>query len=349
MVVSDLYLGDAAPLAGVEASWPALARLARYGALTALPQGWRSWLARWLGSEDIAAASPAAVAAAAADSLAPEGSRAVWVWLADPVELRAGLTSVHLTALLRLDAAEQSELCRGFDEIFAETGYRLSPTRCGRFLAVGPFAQGEAERSDPARWLGSSLAGAFAQRRAGESFRRLGAEIEMWLHGHPLNERRARERRPPVSALWMWGGGAPLARANAAARSASSEDGRAQAELFGDDPFVEGLSHLTGARWSPAPLSLASVAPSAERTVIQIELFGTEAQRGRLAARASPIACAAETLEREWIVPGLERLDRRDIERLVVVAGDRQVSLTRRDGWKRWRRRRPALAALAGP
>ena len=36
--------------------------------------------------------------------------------------------------------------------------------------------------------------------------RRLGAEIEMWLHGHAA-QRRARRAsvKPPVNALWLWG------------------------------------------------------------------------------------------------------------------------------------------------
>jgi len=350
MVVSDLYLGETAPQDVRESRWPALAHLARFSAVRALPQGWRSWLAHWLGSYGMAAASPAAVAATVCDALRLESSRPTWVWLADPVELSAGLTSVHLTALLRLDAAEQAELCRDFNALFGPTGYHLAPTRAGRFLAAGPPASGD-ESSDPARWLGASLGDGLARQRADVSFRRLGAEIEMWLHGHPLNARRMREQRAPVSTLWLWGGGAALAQRESepAVPSARVAGRRAPLEFFGDDAFVEGLAHLTGTQWAPAARGLDSIVPSAERTVIQVELFGTEPERERLRGQPSPAASLAEILERDWVAPALERLGRGDIERLIVVAGDRQALLTRRDGWKRWRRRRAALAAFAAP
>ncbi len=340
MIAPDLYVPSEAGRSGGEARWPGLARLARFGAASALPEGWRSTLARRLGAPHAAAASPAAVAAMAVDGLPIESSHPHWVWLADPVHLSAGLTTVHLAARLRLDAVEQAELSRDFASTFAGCGYGLAPTRCGRFLAAGPPMAGRAETPDPARWLGASLADAIATRPAAEAFRRLGAEIEMWLHGHPLNVRRVRAGRLAVSALWLWGGGPPLA-------APPLTGGHSPWVFFGDDPFMEGLAHLCGARRAPALHRLDALAPSdAERVVIELELLAPPEPQSAGLALDAPFA--AEALERDWVAPALERLDRRAVERIVLIAGDRQVALARLDGLRLWRRRRDPLAALSG-
>lgn len=365
IVVSDLYFteGDfatsaARPAAGARSSaalarLPGLTGLMRFGALEALPRGWRSWLAAWLGREDLASASPSAVAARAALGRGTPPSQ--WVWLADPLHLIAGLTSVHLSpqGRLRLDQPAQAELCRAFDAAFAETGYALAPTRSGRFLASGPPLPQDVETTDPARCLGSTIADALPRGRAAAPLRRLGAEIEMWLHEHPINVRRARAGRPPIGTLWLWGGGAPLAVEESVAAAGDRSPATA---FFGDDPYVEGLSHLIGAACGPAAGSLASLAAAAaDRRVVQLELFSAsddsrvgprDEPRSPEDSPATPLH-AIEALDRHWLEPALELLGRREIERLVVVANDRKVSIMRRDRLKRWRRPRGALAALA--
>ncbi len=298
-----------------------------------------------------------------------------WVWLAEPVHLAASLTSVHLApqGRVRLNEADQAQLCGTFNEAFAETGYGLVPTRCGRFLAIGPPLPDDVTTTDPARRLGSTITDALPRGRAAGALRRLGSEIEIWLHEQPLNVQRARAGRLPVSTLWLWGGGPPLPHELGApplphAPAADGIGNRSPANaIFGDDPYVEGLSHLVGVTCEPAAPSLASIAASADRTIIQLELFSpvaepavpsgepaapsgasavpTEAMAMPLAALAASDALAA--FDREWIEPALERLGRREIERLVVVANDRRVSMTRRDRLKRWRRPRSALVALA--
>ncbi|MGH8149835.1 MAG: hypothetical protein ACRETB_07675 [Steroidobacteraceae bacterium] len=400
IVVSDLYFAsDAAGGMSAEASavtsLPGLARMARFGAASALPRGWRSWLAAWLGGPALAEVSAAAVAAAA---LLPGAAASEWVWLADPVHLQAGLQSVHLApqGLLRLDAPAQAQLASAFNAEFAATRFRLTPTRAGRFLAAGPAMPEAAARTDPARWLGSSLAEALAPAGAPGALRRLGGEIETWLHEHPLNARRVREGKLPLSALWLWGGGPPLeapmivreARSAAAPgeRAAPGSDERAVAgseeratiaagrhstAFFGDDPFVEGLAHVLRASCAPAARGLAAVmatakgaaattdatadaatgippgaAATTERAVVHIELFSADA--GSHGIPTSPLQALA-AFDRDWIEPALEQLDRRAILRLAVMANDRQLSLAARDSWKRWRRRRAALAALSAP
>src|SRR5580658_6952521 len=136
IILSDLYLessgrgGVADRQAGVpKDALPALARVARYAGTSPLPGGWRAWLAAWLGRGDVAAActlTPAVVAAAALPAGMPPGPIGS-VWLATPLHLIAGLTSVHLDyrGLLKLDDAALDVLCRDFAAAFAERGFGL--------------------------------------------------------------------------------------------------------------------------------------------------------------------------------------------------------------------------------
>lgn len=359
IVLSDLYF--ACDEADVRLRLPGLARMARFGASSALPRGWRSWLAGSLDGPSLAAASPATVASAAirADVEAAES-----VWLADPVHLQAGLSTVHLAprGLLRLDTPSQTQLASEFNRDFADTGFRLVPTRSGRFLAAGPAMSAAAPATDPARWLGSSLADALAPVGAPGALRRLYGEIETWLHEHPVNARRVRAGELAVSALWLWGGGPPFpaSACRQSGRTAAGPGERTVARhptaVFGDDPFVEGLAHVIGASWSPvAPgfgaVMAAAAAAQAERIVVHIELFreatGAATPEAGLKSPSPPQALAA--FDRDWVEPALAQLDCGAVARVAVTANDRRVLLSSRDRWKRWRRRRPALAALSAP
>ena len=61
-----------------------------------------------------------------------------------------------------------------------------------------------ADTEEPARAMGASLA---QQAGTSPALRKLGVEIEMWLHDHAINDTRRRRGDQPVTALWLWGGG----------------------------------------------------------------------------------------------------------------------------------------------
>jgi hypothetical protein len=71
VVISDLFLDaddvDSAAKAG--RVLPGLGQLARFGHASAARDGWRAWLARWLGRGDLATVAPAAIAGIAASTL----------------------------------------------------------------------------------------------------------------------------------------------------------------------------------------------------------------------------------------------------------------------------------------
>ncbi|MGH8218042.1 MAG: hypothetical protein ACREUT_05680 [Steroidobacteraceae bacterium] len=351
LIASDLYRAASdIPHPDRAALLPSLSRIARYGAVEPLPAGWRAWLAAWLGRGDLASAPPASIAgvapiasAAPAPGVgvrAPEKSVQPFLWLADPVHLIVGPTSVYLApnGVLALDAGTQRALASAFDEQFAQSGYRLEPLRAGRFLLRGPAPAGELHTTESARILGASLAEALPRGRGASALRALGAEIEMWLHEHPLNAQRTRERRPPISTLWLWGGGPPL---GADVRCASRES--PSAAIFGDDAYMEGLARLCGARFAAAPADLAALAAAddAPRRSVALELLRFEES----SLEAGPLA-ALERFERDWIAPALGRLAAGVLARLTILANDRRLSIGARDRFRLWRRPRAALAVL---
>jgi hypothetical protein len=321
-------------------SLPALSQLTRFGVATPLPHGWRAWLAAAMGRRDLAALAPGAVAAAAKDQDAPAHDTVAW--LTSALHLTASLTTVHLdyTGLLRLDPATQTELAASFDEHFAERGYRLEATRAGGFLTRGPPPAADVDTTDPARCLGSSVAEALPHGPGAVTLRRLSGEIEMWLHEHAINRARALEGRVPISALWAWGGGRPLER-HAGSESASAIT-RAMPQVFSDDPYVEGLCRTSGIQCAPAPQTLASVlSVSAPHRIATVEIFRPLAA-GTLATPLDALA----SLDRDWVRPALDALNRREVRRICVVANDRCVWLSARDRLKFWRSARGALERL---
>ncbi|HTW37062.1 MAG TPA: hypothetical protein VMD49_00665 [Steroidobacteraceae bacterium] len=355
IVATDLYFAAGSLVAAApNARLPGLARMARFGTAEPLPHGWRSWLAAWLGLPQLTQAAPAPIAALAAPRLleplgaasqAAQGTaQPASVWLADPLNLTPTLTSVHLSArgLLRIDATAQQELAQAFNGAFAAVGYGLRAVRAGRFLATGPALCGRIDTTDPARYLGSTLSEALPRGEGAAGLRRLAGELEMWLHEHPINARRAGAGRAPISTLWLWGGGAPL-------RAELNRNAQPTIAVFSDDAYVEGLSHLAGVRCAPAPPDLAALGARREpRIVATLELFTTGESQGAAPAAPTPLS-SLEALDREWLLPALEQLAHGMRTHIALLANDRCISLAARDRWRLWRRPRQGLAVLAPP
>ena len=353
IILSDLYLAangsggvDDRDSAVPKDALPALARIARFAGVSPLPGDWRAWLAGWLGRGDLAAAcdaTPAVIAAAtltAADSLPPDTGS---VWLATPLHLIAGLSTVHLDyrGLLKLDGATLQALCRDFAAEFAEGGFSLRPLPSGGLIACGPrFAQLPLTR-DPARLLGGGIAGSTTQGPGAAPLLRLGAELEMWLHAHPLNAARARRREPPLTTLWLWGGGEPLKAGRVSPPLPLVHPEATFMTVFGADPVVEGLCVLSGARLRPPAASAHDILNSgAARTAVVIELFRTDK------SQPATLMDLLEHLDERVLAPVVTALKDGVIRQLTLIANDRCSVLTARDGLRFWRRSRGPWAVL---
>jgi hypothetical protein len=354
ILVSDFYLSPDTP----EREWPAgvalpgLQHVARFSARSRIANGWRSWLARWLTGRE---ASPPGIVAAAtlqpaavATSVQPQTA-----WMATPMHLVAGLTSVHIDrrSILRLDADDQSRLAGDFQRVFADSGFELRPLDAGDFLLLGPPGPA-AERLEPARSMGASMADAQSAHLIDPALRRLGAEIEMWLHDHEVNAARSRRGEWPVTGMWIWGGGLmnggdpmrPVARASADGRVSHGRASAPPADIaFGRDAYLQGLWALRGEKVFPLPQQLEDVFgyPQARRAVLVIEIASI--------LHANPTGTfldAVAQIDRCFIAPAVDALNRGQCERLLVLVNDHQLSLRARDRLKFWRRAPSGLSGL---
>jgi len=178
--------------------------------------------------------------------------------------------------------------------------------------------------------------------------KRLGAELEMWLHGHPVNEARARRGELPVSTLWPWGGGPALRLQDAAtmhggaamhgatAMRGAAADPSASPRVFGSDPYLVGFSSLTGLQLRPLPERLPDPTawPPARRVVLVAEITAL--------LQANPAWTMFEALahlDRAFIVPAIEALRAGAVSSVLVIANDIRLQVGRRDHLRFWRRR----------
>jgi hypothetical protein len=343
IVIPDLYLdpGPEGPgsSGGVLGSMPGFEHLARYATRRSLASdgGWRPWLARWLGRPDLAPYAPAPVAAASlSPPMGPAGlSQAVW--LATPVHLIAGLTNLHFDrrGILRLSGEELGGFAHDFNRTFGDTDLHLEPLANGEFLLRGPAAWSAAITTEPARALVGGLESSLPKGNAATALRRLGAELEMWFHSHPVSAARQRRGERPVSTLWLWGGGV--------LESLKSCGAPPTDVAYGTDPYLAGLWQLQGAPARGLPDRFGDVLtdPRAERAALVVEITPL--------LQTNPnwtVFEALVDLERLYLSPALEALHARALESVILVVNDTEARLCRGDRLKFWRRARAGIRAI---
>jgi len=343
IVIRDLYLQpelaassvtDTA--AGLEVA-PGIGQLTRFGDKAVLTEGWRAWTAHWIGLPQYAGAAPASVAAAGLENAPAQGT----VWLATPVHLIAGMTSLHFDrrSILRLPEGELGQLAASFRDTFRGSGFDLRPLGSGELLLTGPEVSPLGSTTEPARLLLTSVAEGLPMGAGARALRQLSAEIEMWLHGHPVNDERARRGALTVATLWLWGGGA------AAGFRTAPPQREIMDAAFGSDAYLRGLWRLAGGEIRPMPVDWTTVIgePRVQRALGVMEIAEL------LHANASwSLADTVADLDRRLISPSLAALHRRQLDRVVLLANDRSLSLRPADRWRLWRRMRSPGGALEG-
>jgi hypothetical protein len=318
LVLQDLYPNRASPEAPALPRLAALERWIARAAATPLPRGWRAALAEGAAAESYTEGGAAAGAAGAL----PDPTRGYW--LATPVHLLAGLDTLrlHPAGLLTTSLEEQCALAADFEQVFQGSGWARRATQRRELLLEGPPAEGITTQ-DPARFLGRAVREGVPQGVGAAALRRLMSEIEMWLHEHPVNERRLAAGQLPISGLWLWGGG-----------EAASERARSLPPLYGEDLAAEALWKLAGAPIHSLPSDWAALPNTRERGAVLIVPVDSGAG-----------AEALQRHERDWIAPLLAHALRGRGEATLLCA-DKRFTLTGRARWKLWRRDRPWWEAL---
>ncbi len=331
LLVPDVYL----PEDGSLESLPVAQSPQRFDSARPVQGGWRAWLARRLGRPDLVFAGEAEVvatslpdhlgasaAAGAAEAGGPHAAGAAH-WLATPVSFSAAMDHVRLPqdGLLELDASSRAELAADFGRVLGGGELVLQPVAADAFLLRGLDAVG-AVTCDPARALGTDISSALPSGPGSRPLRALMAEIEMWLHEHPVNRGRSARGLAPVSNLWLWGGGA------VPAVEGDERDARPDVVIASGDAWVAAVARLSGAkRRGP----VADVA----------ELLSDPADIG-----IAVLPRCAPHFESQWLQPAVAALRRGALRELALVGNDRAVGLRDSDRWRFWRPTRGWLAAL---
>lgn len=136
------------------------------------------------------------------------------VYCAEFVTLFPDLDNITMGPVVAdLSAAELEILEADLDALLSNHGLHLTagPPGSGYVRASEAF---DFSASAPGQLYGSPLRDAQPGGPSGALVRAAQMEVQMYLHEHPLNQQRHERGLMPVSALWLWDGGAlppPLA------------------------------------------------------------------------------------------------------------------------------------------
>lgn len=317
LILPDLFVQDDALAA--EAACETSLRFAPAQAVG----GWRRLLARGLGREELGLLEPACVVAAATGA-------ELDAWLATPLHWVAGLTTVHLPQYgrLRLDPDEARLLTEAFARQFGADGLALKV--CGSDFLLEGLGALAAQTADPATLFGQSLREQLPGGADGEVLRSLMSEIEMWLHGLPLNAQRSARGLPVMSSLWLWGGGvAPRVAPQAEPAP------RRWSFVCSDDSWVAACAHLAQIEAIPLPLSYLEISSAAISSEVDIAIAVTP---------TLPLGLAA--IDERYVAPAAAALASGTLLKLTLVTTDRACSVQSVDRWRWWRPRRKWWATL---
>lgn len=326
LILSDLYLPAGADKSAFPEALqlPALDWLLRFARDPERIDDWRRWLAREVGAGRLAELPAAHLFAAGVETPA-EG-----FWLATPVSLEVRVDHVRLRdrGLLAMSPEESAQWQQEFARTFGPQLQLGSAGERAFWLSGGPRA--DVTTLDPARLLDADIGQALAtDTAAARELRRLGTEIEMWLHSAATNAAREHAGRRRISALWFWGGGA------APSFVPGASDARwTDFKLHGADPVVAALVNL-GARQ-----------PSGAMPARFDELTAGPSTFVELAPMSGAPSESLAVLESNWFAPARAALSEGRLELLTIVANDRVFRVHPRQAWKIWRRRRSWLQSL---
>jgi len=255
-------------------------------------------------------------------------------WLcADPVHLRLHQERIVLADASAFDLAEHEarEIAQALDAEFSDTGRFHAASATRWYLRLN------AAVDHPAAPL-SAVAG---RRVDGElnggalPLTRWLNEVQMFLHGHPVNTQREDAGQPTINSLWLWGGGT---------LSAGIE--QRFSAVFSDDPLAIGLARAAGiaAHDRPAGFSEMFDQAGANPLVVLDPLLPKAAQEDGEGWRNT-----LEQLDGDWFLPLKKGLGNR-VDRISLIAptvyGELRYTLTASERWKFWKKGK-ALAAIA--
>lgn len=262
---------------------------------------------------------------AAGDGLQVDGSE----WMcADPVELQRQPAQVMVRPDVVCTAEEAAAFCEMLNAHFTSDGISFHAPHPQRwYLRVDEVGEVAMPTLGSAAW--NDARGMMAHGRDAVRWRALGNEIQMLLHGHALNQRRLAAGLPPISGLWLWGGGRP------------EEIVTTLAAAGGDEPLVTFARAAGVRRFDSLPDMLAS--DTGQGVWLATSLPPSLRQHDLYRWREDLMVMQRELLQLVWRALRDGKLRSFTLEVPVAEALHR-FELKAVDRWKLWRRRQPFAA-----
>lgn len=285
---------------------------------------WRDWLLAGAGlGDDVLRRFPAGPSSVPGDAVAQAGQ--TWARI-EPVHLLIAIDHLQLAppVPLPLESSESSLLLETLNAHLAGTGFELRALADGGWLCRCPDGI-ECGTVDPLDAFGRNLRELLPSGRDAVRVRSLVNELQMLLHEHPVNERRAARGLPPVNSVWPWGIG--TVREPAAAVTG---------DLLTDDAWLAALWRRHGGRVHP----VAGLEQVLADGTADVRVATVAAYAGRSAAGA------LQDLEASVFAPVRAALAASRVGRVSLHAGRRILELTPAVRWAFWRRARPLAEVM---
>jgi hypothetical protein len=251
-------------------------------------------------------------------------------WLcADPVHLRFHHERIILAdaGAFDIDETEAQALAADLNETFADIGRIQVVTARRWYLRLNECVDHPA--APLSAMAGRRLDGELSGQNS--PLTRWLNEVQMFLHGHPINEQRQAAGKPAINSLWLWGGG-PLAALPTPPWSA----------VWSSNPLATGLARAANVPAEPLPGGLSELLNRARgdrQLVVLDDLLPPVLYEDGEGWRN-----AWQRLDADWFVP-LQGAAGRSLETLSIVAptiyGLLTWTLHGKDRWKFWRKSRP--------
>jgi len=321
-------LADAARRCAAQGASPRLPQaewlLARGRRRPSTATAWREWLLAGAGlGSDVLERFPAGPCTHAARTGQRPTARLA---RAEPVHLLTALDHLQLAAPVPvpLDAKESDAVLATLNSHLEGSGFVLHAGGGQAWLCECP-PELQFMAVEPSSAVGQNLRGFLPDGRDAGRVRALVNELQMLLHEHPVNERRAASGQPPVNSVWLWGAG-----------SAGEIRGAAPGVLVTDDEWLSGLWRLHGGRLRPARDLAASLAD--EEGSVLVAIAPTVTGGG-----------AAEELQRidqTVFAPLCAALAAARIQHITLHLGGAELDIPAVARWEFWRRARPLAEVL---
>lgn len=243
-------------------------------------------------------------------------ARAGTLWCADPVGMQADRDSAVMLPpdLLQITTAEAQQLIAALNQHFAEDGLRFEMQTSQHWLlhSVTPL---HIQTTELPEVIGQDVRNHLPRGDDARHWRRIGNEIEMLMHNHPVNQQREVQQQWPITGVWLWGGGAVPNKVQ------PNPD-----VLYTDDDTATTIARAAALTTQALPANLHRCDWSAHQSSVMCVLQQLDSHQ-------------LIQLEAHWFAPLLVALREGALQQVTLLTRAHQFVITRRSVRQWWRRR----------